>query len=41
MQTESDRRCPTYPTLNLIFYSGEVLTEMKVWLQPYETQHPD
>lgn len=37
MQAESDRRCPTYPTLNLIFYSGEVLSEMKARFQPHRT----
>lgn len=37
MQAESDRRWPTYPALNLIFYSGKVLSEMKVRFQPRES----
>lgn len=45
MQAESDRRWPTYPALNPIlfffFYSGKVLSEMKVRLQPYEGERPD
>lgn len=37
MQTKLGGRCPTYATLNLVFYSGEVLSEMKARFQPRRT----